>query len=390
MGWLARARRRVDRRYYRAFYALARALFPTDVGPEPIDATRLRRILVLPNYKVGDLVVATPALAFLREAAPQARLDVLVSPRNASLLDGDPRVDTVLLHDPLRDPWLPLARRLRRGDYDLVADFVLPHHLREGLLTAYVAGRRAARLTPFRPAGYWGFFTHRPRVAGFDQRYMAERMLYAVQAGIAGGAAHAPDLVRYPLALAIAPDAAARVDRFLAEHVGGPFVAFNVWASDATRTLDPAQAAEILATLAARHPELSWVLTPPPGYGPMAAVIAADARTRVADPARIVVSPPSPHLPDLVALLERAVVVFSPDTGTVHVAAGVARPVVVLFTFLATQRPSHWIPHGVPHRIAYLDGDRPLREMPPDEAVAAFDALWASLQPAARAVPATA
>ncbi len=359
MTGTARLRRRVDRRLYRLLYRTERLLLPTDVGPGPIDGAALRRVLVFPNYKVGDLVVATPALTYLREAAPHARIDVVVAPRTASLLDGDPRVDRVLLHDPLREPWLPLAHRLRAEHYDCVIDLVLPHHAREGLLVAAIAGRRGARVTPFRPTRYWGLFTHRPRVPGLERRYMAERMLYAVQAAILASpratASQTPAvpnasplarieaaLARYPMTLTVAPEAAARVDAFIAAHVAGPFAAVNTWASDARRDLAVDQAGAMLAMLGARHPDLTFVLTPPPGADARAHAMAAAAGPA----ARVVVFPSSPRLPDLVALLARSTLVLSTDTGTVHLAAGVGRPVVVLFTTLATARVAHWIPTG--------------------------------------------
>ncbi len=380
MTVLGRLRRRLDRRYYRAMYALVRAALPTDVGPGPVDPATLRRILVLPNYKVGDLVVATPAIAYLRAAAPRARLDVLVSERNASLLDGDPRVDRVLLHDPQRDSWTAAVRRLRRERYDLVVDFVHPHHMREGLVTSLVAGRGGARVTAYRPAGFWGFFTHRPRVPGFEGRYMAERLLYAVQAAV-GDARPRPDIARYPLALTVAPDAAERVAPFLDEHAPGAFVAFNAWASDPVRTLGVEQGAAIVAAIAGRHPDLAVVITPPPGAAPDAEAMAEGARRSLGSEAgrRVSVFPPSPRLPDLVALLHRAAVVFTPDTANVHLAAAVGRPVVALFTRLATERIAHWIPVGVPHRAVLCEPPRPLAEMAVGEAVEAFDALWAEL-----------
>jgi hypothetical protein len=200
----------------------------------------------------------------------------------------------VLLHDPLREPWLPLARRLRGERYDCVIDLVLPHHAREGLLVAVIAGRRGARVTPFRPTRYWGLFTHRPRIPGLERRYMAERMLYAVQSAIAAApravTAHTlsvPNasplarieaaLARCPMTLTVAPDAAARVDAFIAAHLAGPFAAVNAWASDARRDLAVDQAGALLATLSARHADLTFVLTPPPGADARAHAMAAAA-----------------------------------------------------------------------------------------------------------------
>lgn len=395
MTTAARLRRRIERRFYRLLYGAYRLAFPTRVGPGPVDPRGFCRILVLPNYKVGDLVVATPALAYLRAVAPNARIDVLLSPRNASLVANDPRIDRVLLHDPRAGAWAPLrwaalARRLRRERYDLVADFVLPHHVREGLLTALVAGRRAARVTPYRPPPAWGFFTHRPRVPGFERRYMADRLLYAVQAAVQApvqAAVRAPGApphdvpnearATYPMALTVDPAADARVGAWLAAHAPGPFVAVNAWASDPVRTLAVRQVADLLAVLGARHPDLAFVLTPPPG--------AADAARAMAAGGRALVFPPAPALPDLVALLHRAAAVVTPDTANIHLAAAVGRPVVALFATVATARVAHWVPSGVPHRAVVLGGGRALRELPAARAAAAFDALWAEVAPAAPA-----
>ncbi len=339
------------------------------------------------NYFVGDLAVATPALGFLREAAPHARIDVLVSPRSASLLDGDPRVDRVLVHDPWRSwaplAWVALARRLRRERYDLVADFVLPHHLREGLLTAFVAGHRGARVTPHRPVRFAGLFTHRPRVAGFERRYMAERLLYAVRMAVTGGHGQpGTGTATYPLSLPVRPAADRRVGARLAEHVRGPFVAFNAWASAPVRTLDAAQAADIAVGIVDRHPELSVVLTPPPGadLAAQAIVDAARARLAPAAAARVSAFPSSPQLPELVALLARAVAVITPDTANVHLAVAVGRPTVALYTPLGGTKMVHWAPPGSRHRAVVVEGRRPLADLPPAAVLDAFDAVWRELR----------
>lgn len=383
---LARVRRRTERWWARAGYHAARALWPTRVPPGPVRGDALRRVLVLPNYKVGDLAVATPAIAYLRDAAPHARLDVLVSPRTASLLAGDPRVDRVLVHDPAAGRWRALARRLRRERYDLVVDLVLPKHRREGLLVARAAGPEGARVTPHRPPAFAGFFTHRPRTPGAHRRHMADRMLHTVRSAVTGGGA------AYPMTLAAHAAADARACAFLAEHAPGPFVAFNAWGSDHTRTLDVAQAAAVLGALAARHPGLVFVLTPPPGATPDPRAVAAAARAALGDAGgdaggaqlgdapgtagRIAVFPPDPDLRGLVALLRRAALVVSPDTGTVHLAAAVGGPVVALYTTVATPQPSQWTPHGVPHRAVVVEAPRLVRDAAPAAVVAAFESLW--------------
>jgi ADP-heptose:LPS heptosyltransferase len=97
-------------------------------------------ILVVKLATIGDLLLATPALRALRETYPQARIDLLVTPASAGLLDGWEVIDRVIVLDKylfdypqqlFRHPanlkrLQPLWRELRDGDYDAV---VLLHHL---------------------------------------------------------------------------------------------------------------------------------------------------------------------------------------------------------------------------------------------------------------------
>lgn len=97
-------------------------------------------ILVVKLAGIGDLLLATPALRALRETYPQARIDLLVTPDSAGLLNGWKVVDDIIVLDKylfdhpgqvLRQPrtLLPLKnlwQRLHAAHYDAV---LLLHHL---------------------------------------------------------------------------------------------------------------------------------------------------------------------------------------------------------------------------------------------------------------------
>jgi lipopolysaccharide heptosyltransferase II len=97
-------------------------------------------ILVVKLATIGDLLLATPALRALRETYPQARIDLLVTPASAGLLDDWEVIDHVIVLDKylfdypqqlLKNPrnllrLQPLWHTLREGDYDAV---LLLHHL---------------------------------------------------------------------------------------------------------------------------------------------------------------------------------------------------------------------------------------------------------------------
>jgi ADP-heptose:LPS heptosyltransferase len=66
----------------------------------PVDLAAARRILVVRPDNVGDVVLLTPALRALRAAAPAARLELLASPAGAAVAAMIPELDGVLVASP--------------------------------------------------------------------------------------------------------------------------------------------------------------------------------------------------------------------------------------------------------------------------------------------------
>jgi predicted lipopolysaccharide heptosyltransferase III len=64
--------------------------------------TRAPRVLVVKLDHVGDVILATPAIAALREARPSDPIDVLISPGSSVALEGNPRIARILHYDSPR------------------------------------------------------------------------------------------------------------------------------------------------------------------------------------------------------------------------------------------------------------------------------------------------
>ncbi len=99
------------------------------------------RILVVKLAGIGDLLLATPALQALRDSYPQAKIDLLVTPDSAGLLNGWDAINEIIVLNKylfdypgqmIRHPQntlsqlTPLFQQLRESAYDAV---LLMHHL---------------------------------------------------------------------------------------------------------------------------------------------------------------------------------------------------------------------------------------------------------------------
>jgi heptosyltransferase-2 len=154
------------------------------------------RILVVKLATIGDLLLATPALRALRETYPRARIDLLVTPASAGLLDGWEVIDNVIVLDKylfdypqqlLKNPRnllkLPLLwRSLHGGKYDAV---ILMHHLTLffGRLKHQVLMRATgARWRVGLDNGHGWFLNVRVKDGGFGAMHEADYCLALAQA----------------------------------------------------------------------------------------------------------------------------------------------------------------------------------------------------------------
>lgn len=81
------------------------------------------RVVVLQLKRLGDLILATPALRTLNEAWPAARLTVVTESPFDQALEGLPGLEEVLCHPRGIIESLALGRRLRALDAECVLDF---------------------------------------------------------------------------------------------------------------------------------------------------------------------------------------------------------------------------------------------------------------------------
>jgi lipopolysaccharide heptosyltransferase I len=285
------------------------------------------RILIIKPSSLGDVVHALPVLAALRAARPDAHVAWLVSNSFAPLLEGHPMLDEVIRFDRarygrmLRSPrifaeFLRFVRQIRRRDFDLVIDL-------QGLIrSGFLAGASgAATRIGFAEAreGAWLFYNRRVRCPA-DVRHAVDRNLcVARELGLT------VDTPQFPLGLRETEVAAAR--ERLAAAAGGPLESFTAVVPGArwrTKLWRSERLAELIDRMhAADLPRC--VLLGSPADRELTDEIVADCRSGPIDLVG------STGLRDLVAILSLAERVVCHDSGPMHIAAALGRPITAIF-----------------------------------------------------------
>ena len=104
----------------------------------------VKKILVIRNDGIGDLLNSTPAISALREAYQDAHISVVVKPPGADMLILNPHVEEILIYDTdgqhgsLKSRWRFL-KQLRAAHYDMA---VVLRNSSESNFMAYISGAR--------------------------------------------------------------------------------------------------------------------------------------------------------------------------------------------------------------------------------------------------------
>jgi heptosyltransferase III len=342
MHLLSELAKRLERRFkYRLFSLLTAGATAESTDPSAIDLSSCRRVLVVRvNVRMGNLLLVTPALAALRNALPDARLDVLCYETYAPLLAHDPDIDRMLgFHRRMLCNPRALARlirTLRRERYDLVVEGARGASLFGALLTAVSGGRY--RVAAAESRYQVCFNVHVPRRANVEHKV---DLLLAFLSGLG-----VPPVTRSLRVVLTDGERALAMERWrtLGVEIGRPTVGI-VLGARGRKQWPHAQLLALIEDIQHR-PGVGVVLFPGPGQRREATRLSRNLHHP------IVVAPPV-GVRDFAALLSCCSLVVTGDTGPMHLAAAIDVPTVAVFH--ATQARSY-APRGPLHRAVQVEG----------------------------------
>ncbi len=288
-----------------------------------------RVLVVLPNW-VGDVVLATPALRAIRERCPSARITFLLKRPLAEVLSGSPWADETVFWParfaaqsrPERHRgFLGLAGELRDRRFDWAV--LLTNSFRSALL-ARLAGVR--RRIGYDRDGRGLLLTDKLLPLKVDGRFVPVAMTryYNAVARYLG----CRECGEQPELFTTAAEEA-EADRVIARagaDGGRPIAVLNPGASfGPAKCWLPDRFAEVGDALVRGHGAAVFI-----ACGPKETQIARDVASRMREPA-VVLDDPVLGLGPMKALLRRAALLITNDTGPRHFANAFGTPVVTIF-----------------------------------------------------------
>jgi len=291
--------------------------------------------IVMPSW-LGDTVMATPVLRACRERLPKAKLVAVLRPGLGEVLRGLPWLDEIVEVDSkgMGGAWR-LGRTIRGTAADAV--LLLPNSFKSAL-GARFSGIRT-RVGYARDSRGW-LLSH--PIPLKSKKSIAPTPAVGYYAELARQALGVLTIDQR-LELAITNDQQAAGEALL-HDVGSCFMILNPGGNRTDKRWPPERFAAVADHLAKKH-GLAVVVNGSPGEREVIGAVKAAARTPIID-----LSQRGVTLGSLKAVVKRASLMITNDTGPRHLAAALGTPVVTLFG----PTDHRWTTLGCPHERLLL------------------------------------
>ncbi|MEO5580538.1 MAG: glycosyltransferase family 9 protein [Gemmatimonadaceae bacterium] len=282
-----------------------------------------QRICIVMMSAVGDAVHVLPVINALKRSNPQCRITWVLQPVPATLVRGHPNVDEILVFDRSKGwgAFQKVAAEMRSRQFDLLID--LQVYFKAGILTAVSGARRRLGFDFARARDANWLFTTERIPASPVQHVQDQYFEFLEHLGIPCEPVEW-NLGPWPDERKAQNDFVTRFER--------PIASIVVATSKPGKDWIPERWAEICDVLT-EHYGLQPVLVG--GTSPREVEAANSIRElAIHDP----VSALGSGLRNLVGILDASALVIAPDTGPLHMAVALGRPVISLIGYTDPRR----------------------------------------------------
>ena len=294
----------------------------------PLSEARLDRVGIVMMSAVGDAVHVLPVINALKRHRPDARVTWVLQPGPATLVRGHPQVDEIVLFDRARGrrAFTDVKRELATRPFDLVLN--LQVYFKAGIVTSFTKAPIKLGFDKARARDLnWLFTTHQIPPHPVGQHVQDQYFEFLQALGMA------PE----PVAWQLGPwDDEREWQRAFFAGIDRPVASIVVATSKDEKDWLPERWAQVVDVL---HDE----------YG-LQPVLVGGRSARELEAERIIMararnkplSALGSGLRRLVSILDGSALVLSPDTGPLHMAVALDRPVISLIGYTNPKRTGPW------------------------------------------------
>jgi len=341
--------------------------------PGEYDPAQVKKILVVRNDNIGDVICTTPLLDALRQAFPNAFIAGLVCTLSEEALSGHRALDKLWAYPKAKHGHYgkieslkrlgQVLKEIRQERFDLVLAPRAQFSTSQAWLAYASRGRWRVGPAAMGKRKRWGFYYNMPSTWPPRDMHEVERCFHLLKR-------IRVDSADKRLYLKVPAQAQAQAASFLSAHglAGEPrplMLNITRWAYRAGRNWPDERYRELVSTLARRGQGL--LVTHAPGDGEWVAGLLKGVAPQ----------PPvfcSRSLKEFCAMISRARVFITPEGGPMHLGAAVGAPLVVIW---ARASRAVWTPWGVASRL--VGGEGLAEEVRAEEVLAALEDLLGDL-----------
>ncbi|HEX2721918.1 MAG TPA: glycosyltransferase family 9 protein [Gemmatimonadaceae bacterium] len=288
---------------------------------------RMDRVCIVMMSAVGDAVHVLPVINAIKRHNPSSQITWVLQPGPASLVQGHPAVDEVILFDRSRGiaAFREVISKLRARRFDLLIN--LQVYFKAGIITAFSGIPRRLGFDRARARdANWLFTTE--RIAAHKVQHVQDQYFEFL---------HALGIDPNPVEWGLGPwDDEREWQRSFVAQFHDPLATIIVATSKPEKDWDATRWAHVCDLLRERY-NLQPVLAG-----------GSSERERKAAAEIVRLTDSQPHvalgsgLRRLVSILDASQVVLSPDTGPLHISVALNRPVISLIGYTDPRRTGPW------------------------------------------------
>jgi len=350
-------------------YKLMGLLFMNRRLGHSLDPMKVKKVLITRYDAFGDMAATMPMFRFIKSLNPQTEIHVLGSALNRRLIEYDPYVTKIINYDGSLLKSIPFLLSLRKERYDVIITGYYVMATKTGIIANLIGGPRAIKANVWQGDYRYALYNFQSKRAAEIQNMWGK--MFAIAYDLFENEIPSSDPQPY---LYIPEEITENVVSLLQGMNVQPkrFILVNVSARD-NNMWESSRFASLIGQIAINYPGTRIIINATAKHQSYANEIISKVEESYHGN-KILLWQVSSDILEVAALCGNSLMLITPDTGMVHLAAALNIPVLAFYP--SEYNSSFWAPFGVPCRCVPPPVHNDVNSINPDILFDKFSELY--------------